>query len=400
MGVLSAALLGGAQGFGTGLAQVGGSLMQEALIEARERERLAREEAILNRRAELTSAGVLGVPRGTSGSRSAAARGVQTPPLDPFNPVDRATAAFHGATPREHLDVAAQLAQGNRPMGPATQIVDDEYGPQTIQGPQYTQGQEQVMRENAARAFFTATLGRDPGHADDLAKGYATMQGARMAQDYARSGDLRSAEGALITQGKGVMDATGSSVITGRAAPGSEAEAKIGLLGAQVTTEGARQKLLGAQVGTEHAQAGKYGAEAGEARAKTKGAEAEVKDKDVNQAIRVVDQARSKYTPEISRIMQSPEFQMARNQDERDALLAPIEARIQSDPEYKAAVANRDRMMALARKAPEPAQPTGSKAPAAKQPDMARANTIKAELRAGRITREQALAQLRAIGFQ
>jgi hypothetical protein len=81
-------------------------------------------------------------------------------------------------------------------------------------------------------------------------------------------------------------------------------------------------------------------------------------------------------------------------QKERNKVVSAVEKEMigASDAEIAAEV---DRRMARRGSAPAPA-----KAPAAPQIDMGAAAKIKADFKAGKLTREQAAAQLRALGFK
>lgn len=87
----------------------------------------------------------------------------------------------------------------------------------------------------------------------------------------------------------------------------------------------------------------------------------------------------------------------ATNAKERNRVVAAVEKEmpLASDAEIQAEV---DRRMARrGSAAPAPAKPA---APAAPQIDMGKAAKIKADVKAGKLTREQGIAQLRALGFK
>ncbi len=312
MGVLSGGILGGLQGFGAGAAKVGGTMMQESLIEARERERLAREQALLERRAELLPGGVLG---GRGAGTSARAGGAGAAPLDLNDPSLRAQMAVGGATSRETIDAGIALGQGQRPMT-QREGVGDSGAPENYNAPRYTAGEEANIRAQTQAAFYRAFGLRDPSHADDLAKAHQTMQGAELARQYATTGDVRSAEGSLVTQGKGVMGAGGTSEITGRAAPGSKAEAEI-------RTEGARQGLLGAQVKTESTKQSENVAQASAAGAHAKKMSGdEIKE----ERKRVADRLKDLDQREDNLVKEGKDDVLGDNKAERDRRRAAIDA--------------------------------------------------------------------------
>lgn len=273
MSALRFALAGAAGGVGAGAMRAGDSMAREAEYDARERDRLDREERVLRLRAEL-GGGTLG--RG-SGSRSGAdaTQGVLAEAR-----MDLPTQmALAGGVPRQAVDDGLAMARGEQPVD-VQPVVDDEHGPQEIRSARYTPGEAQRVREQAQRAFYAAMGINDPGHADELAKARRTDIETGLVQDYA-GGNTQAGRGAMVSQGKPVMD-DGSDVLTGKAEPGS-------LAAARMATEGTKQQA-------DRAQAGKYSEEAKRERGKREGTSPE----SINEDLKLLDSERKKITSELA----------------------------------------------------------------------------------------------------
>lgn len=235
MGVLSQAALGGLAGMGQGLANVGQQQVAETMRSDEERRRAAAEEERQNRidqrigLREDVRAGRAGSSGSGSGRGGAAGPGALDIAGDPEK------LALLGGVDRGEADEYVRMQKGGAPQGENVRLEPgrfqnpdrmDEAGPGRDQlVPKYTPGDAAGLRDRAIKGLYQAMKLSDPSHADDLSKSQSTDQVTGMVADY-RAGDNRAGSAAMIGQGKPAYNEDGS-VVSGEVGKGTVAEAKV-----------------------------------------------------------------------------------------------------------------------------------------------------------------------------
>lgn len=228
-GILKFAAMGAAEGLGRGVAQMGSTLGQEALMNERyklsqerdkERDELMRERMERNQSLYLARLEAKG-EGGSSGGKGAGSAVSQAQALANMPEEEM------GRMLRQRMGDAEQVQsyldhvyRGKSPAQPMTldpqrfadpSKYDDYTDPQnpvkrdlggTPSVPKYEDGQWRQIMDEAGRALHEAFKLSNPAHADDLAKGRATDAATDAALKYGESGKREDLGLSLALQGK------------------------------------------------------------------------------------------------------------------------------------------------------------------------------------------------------
>lgn len=386
MGFFTQMLAGGLSGFGQGIAQVGAqrgqALDASELQRQRDEEWIRRQEMkgdqneeAIRLRAEL-AAGRAGSNRGSGGVTGVLAdNGIDLPTL--------ATIQGGGSVSRADIDATLRNAKGEDITAP-TQLpgppTEDGQTPGMKPSP-YTSGSAKAMLEKSAVAFNKAFAIQAGGKADDIAKAVGEFQTQDITSGVlAGSNGPKAAEAVAAGKGVGAFAHGDRNQFTGD--PNAVGQSAI--------------RENNAQAGAAGALAGKYGAERDRV----------VKGKDdlpaltslrISTVAEVASAQKALHDFDSAAKEMRPSERAARA-GEREALVAAVantQKRLSDVTDRISFVMDQKQ----AEKGGKPDKAT-EKPAAEKGPDMAAANAIKADLAAGKITREQALSKLRALGFK
>jgi hypothetical protein len=229
MGVATYGILGGLEGFGRGLAAVGEQEARTQAFADREALRQADRLELLQERLEnqrLRSSG------GGSKSPSLSMQDLLALPDDKLQQLY----VMGGMAPTQAGDAVQQVRRGGvlqdvaltpeRFTNPDRQV-EAAQGPQSVQVQKYAEGQAADLSMQSFRALRRAVGLGDPKDADNIAKAEGTEQTTGLVKRFVDSGsrDVSAGEGVLLSHGKGVRSAEGTSEITGTFPKGSVAEA-------------------------------------------------------------------------------------------------------------------------------------------------------------------------------
>lgn len=212
---------------------------------------------------------------------------------------------------------------------------------------------------------------------DDVAEGRQTEYVTGALSRYEKGND-RAGSAALVGQGKDAYTGDGDA-ITGEVRKGTVAASKV--------------RENDAQAASSRAAAGKYSEEARSERDGREGKGA------IKQDIAAVREQRIKLSADLAdlRAREKVLAETLPNSDE----LAGVKARREELEQQSRRLDERMEKLATKLDGPAPAPaPAAGKGKGAPQLDMTAADRIKADVRAGKITREQALAKLRSLGFK
>lgn len=341
MGALSYAALGGLAGLGKGAAALGESMAREAEAEKKLAQQLKLEEMRqdaqdkrLEARLAVTAAKT-GTGRSGGGSKGGGGGDILDVLRDPEafallsgherGGIDDYISMQKGVMPTVAMVIPADVDEGDAPVlgGPT----------QTVQVAKYTAGSAAALRAEKVAALYDLIKKINPAHADDVAKGQLTDQQRANIDDYVKNGTERSAQGALLTGGHALFDASGNRV-TGKAVAG-------GVSGSAVTENLAQANQATAGAAENYAQRNKAQAETGKVNDERKG---DTGPKTALARVRLEQAAAAREQSEIAKA--------------RDLLFKQFEAgtleRAPGDKDRKAAYNRRDRelesMMAIQKK--------------------------------------------------
>lgn len=380
MGAL--AFWGGLQGLAQGIGQAS----NQAEMERQQRERenallqreMARQEAITGRNDDtLAIRQQLAELRATQAAGGGGGKRSDLEVLAGLTPEQVANLRMRGGMAQGEASDLAMMEAGKTPMQEMAVSPDrftnpdrqDESASGTLRTEKYAPGQGAALAARGYQALRRAVGLASPSAEDNQAKADQTRYVTDAAQRFEK-GDKAAAGGALVAQGKAEFGESGTSHLTGKPAQGSVAQS---------------------QVNENNAQAKKYAADAGQGGAGGGGNRVHGT---------FVDQVGNRWQV----MKDGPPVLLGKDRAyssmvnaERAALLK-LPANIGKSPDEIERMAV-ERVMARANSGQNPAggdgQPSGQK-PAL---DMKAAEQVRAEFRAGRLTREQAKAKLQQLGF-
>jgi len=258
MGALS--FWGAVGGAGQGLAATGQSIVRDADLDQRQRERLDNQRQLTDVRtqaqrdiAEMRDGTRRDLAEFKAANGGGGKGGPSMPALDIAQ--DPEKLALLGGMDRTRANDYVAMQQGKPPTIAAG--ADDESGGHTQTLAKYGPTEGEALRAEATRALYQAVGLANPAQADDLSKARNQNQATDYAAEFKTTGSQQAARGALVTGGKDFMSNEGTDQVSGLPAKGSVAEA--------------RRTAEGALAGERTAHAGKFRADVDKIRAEIDG---------------------------------------------------------------------------------------------------------------------------------
>lgn len=378
MGAL--AFWGGLQGLAQGIGQAS----NQAEMERQQRERenallqreMVRQEAITGRNDDtLAIRQQLAELRATQAAGGGGGKRSDLEVLAGLTPEQVANLRMRGGMAQGEASDLAMMEAGKTPMQEMAVSPDrftnpdrqDESASGTLRTEKYAPGQGAALAERGYQALRRAVGLANPSAEDDQAKADQT----RYITDAAKrseTGDKAAAGGALVAQGRTEFGESGTSHLTGKPAQGSVAQS---------------------QANENNAQAKKYAADAGQGGAGGKG------------GIKVKSSFVDAGGDRIQLMTDGTQVNLGKDKSYQSMVAREVADLRKSTENIGKSAADLEaiaveRITSRARAGSAPASAPGGPA---KAPDMKAAEQVRAEFRAGRLTREQAKAKLQQLGF-